>query len=300
MRISPEGKRNPHTNVQNHSERYHEVSNRGQRKSYPIKQNAPYEKRKKQQYKPSQNVGLQKSDNFRQFQIVKQPGKNYPLQQDGRVLICQQFSSNPTHLSSANMNWQKTADQLSASQSNHISNKLNVNELLQKLLKFSQQEKPSLGCNASLKRPNISAVHALYSGWQCSSCGIRFPIGETSTHRDHLDWHFQQNRKDKHATNDKQSRNWYISAENWTQNVYLEDLVEKKPNLPAIEVSKNRPEPKCVANRDEFQKDCNMCGDPFELFYDNDDEEWYLRNAIRFAQGVYHPICYADLFKVMH
>lgn len=43
---------------------------------------------------------------------------------------------------------------------------------------------------------------------------------------------------------------------------------------------------------------CVICKDPFEQFYDDDEEEWHLRDAIRIENKTYHPVCYEDAKNV--
>ena len=39
---------------------------------------------------------------------------------------------------------------------------------------------------------------------------------------------------------------------------------------------------------------CAICHEPFEQFWDEELEEWHLRDAIRVNDQTYHPICYED------
>ena len=41
-----------------------------------------------------------------------------------------------------------------------------------------------------------------------------------------------------------------------------------------------------------------MCGEQFENFFDEDTEEWCLRDAVRFGDKTYHPACYEDVGEV--
>ena len=43
---------------------------------------------------------------------------------------------------------------------------------------------------------------------------------------------------------------------------------------------------------------CEMCGEQFENFFDEDSEEWRLRDAIRVGNKTYHPACYEDVGEV--
>lgn len=39
---------------------------------------------------------------------------------------------------------------------------------------------------------------------------------------------------------------------------------------------------------------CILCQDKFDQFYNQDIEEWQLRNAIRVDGVLYHPTCHQD------
>lgn len=67
----------------------------------------------------------------------------------------------------------------------------------------------------------------LYSGIQCSSCGVRFAPEETVKYSRHLDWHFRQNRREKDAARKGQSRKWYYDVSDWIQFEEIEDLEER-------------------------------------------------------------------------
>lgn len=42
---------------------------------------------------------------------------------------------------------------------------------------------------------------------------------------------------------------------------------------------------------------CALCGDRFLQFYNEDKEEWHLRNSVRHEDRNYHPLCFED-YKV--
>lgn len=52
-------------------------------------------------------------------------------------------------------------------------------------------------------------IQRLYTGIQCQSCGLRFTAQQTEKYREHLDWHFRQNRRDKGIANVTKYRRWY-------------------------------------------------------------------------------------------
>jgi len=49
----------------------------------------------------------------------------------------------------------------------------------------------------------------LYKGTQCSSCGLRFDGEAEAFYREHLDWHFRRNRREKDGKRIAH-RQWYI------------------------------------------------------------------------------------------
>lgn len=77
----------------------------------------------------------------------------------------------------------------------------------------------------SRRQPGVVAL--LYSGIQCSSCGVRFPPEQTMKYSQHLDWHFRQNRRDRDNTRKAQSRKWYYDVSDWIQFEEIEDLEER-------------------------------------------------------------------------
>lgn len=61
----------------------------------------------------------------------------------------------------------------------------------------------------SLFRKYTGVIQRLYTGIQCSSCAQRFKVEETSKYREHLDWHFRQNKKEKEDAKVVKFRKWY-------------------------------------------------------------------------------------------
>lgn len=54
----------------------------------------------------------------------------------------------------------------------------------------------------------------------------------------------------------------------------------------------------CPAEPDDLNRCCEMCHDKFDQFFNEESEEWNLRNAIKVEDKIFHPICYAD-YKVI-
>lgn len=74
----------------------------------------------------------------------------------------------------------------------------------------SQVESEDIFSLDILNTKNDNAINSLYFAFplQCKSCGLRFLDRETMN--PHLDWHFQQNKKQKEKSMKASSRNWYL------------------------------------------------------------------------------------------
>lgn len=67
----------------------------------------------------------------------------------------------------------------------------------------------------------------LHRGTQCSSCGLRFREENNEKYRQHLDWHFRINRKEKEIV--AAHRNWFITTDVRKQfNVLMEAIFYSK------------------------------------------------------------------------
>lgn len=201
---------------------------------------------------------------------------------------------------------------------------VDINDLYQKLLasgilnkvkekeKEKEKEKPTpvlLNKPETLKKRQPAIISALFSGSQCSCCGVRFPLEQTIKYSQHLDWHYRQNRRERDSARRAQTRKWYYSVADWIQYEEIENVDEREKNWfetqqtemeSGNEESNQRsasPPPSCVAGPDDHNKTCDMCHDPFETFYNEETEEWHLRNAMRVEENIYHPICFED-YKV--
>lgn len=162
----------------------------------------------------------------------------------------------------------------------------------------------------SIKTRQAAIVETLFSGMQCSSCGVRFPPEQTIKYSQHLDWHFRQNRRERDSSRKAHARKWYYDLNDWVQYEEIEDLEEREKNFfetqqndpetldeTSQQRSTNSPIPTCPAGADDVDRACDMCQEKFEQFYDNELEEWHLRCAIRIEDKIYHPLCYED-YKV--
>ncbi|XP_064636010.1 uncharacterized protein LOC135493085 [Lineus longissimus] len=165
-----------------------------------------------------------------------------------------------------------------------------------------------------LKKHHKGVVHRLYLGLQCNSCGVRFIMEEKDKYQEHLDWHFRLNKKEKDEMKIAKFRKWYFDSQDWIDFEEIQDIEERaRKNFfarthQAIQeaggsvfqsmASSSQPEQitSCPAASGDSENDdvCEICADPFEQFWDEESEEWHLKDAIRVEGKTYHPVCYED------
>ncbi|XP_023726938.1 pre-mRNA cleavage complex 2 protein Pcf11-like [Cryptotermes secundus] len=119
-------------------------------------------------------------------------------------------------------------------------------------------------------------------------------------YRQHLDWHFRQNRRDKDNTRKAQSREWYYAASDWIQFEETEDFEEGAKSWfetqQAVEAEEKEIQkvPSVCAGENPEDAFCALCHDKSEQFYNDEREEWHLHSALMVDGKTYHPLCYDD------
>ncbi|ESP04412.1 hypothetical protein LOTGIDRAFT_170803 [Lottia gigantea] len=158
-----------------------------------------------------------------------------------------------------------------------------------------------------LKRRYKGVVQRLYEGIQCSTCGIRFVMDDTERYREHLDWHFRQNKRQNDEFNMAKNRQWHYEIDDWILYELIEESEEKTrssvfenvvPGGDGNALSFKIPEGCDYIQEPPAQQDadnvCCICGDPFEQFWHEDNEDWHLRDALLVDNKYYHPVCFED------
>ncbi|KAJ8297737.1 hypothetical protein KUTeg_024268 [Tegillarca granosa] len=183
---------------------------------------------------------------------------------------------------------------------------------IQRMLAYKQtkiEEVPDISNfnTNKLKKHYKGVIQKLYAGIQCASCGTRFTGMQTEKYKEHLDWHFRQNKRDKEGTNVAKVRKWYYEIKDWIQYEEIDESDERIQCLrrlmspaastqePVFSIPSGPEITQCPAATGDDEGDvCVICGDPFEQFWDEEAEEWHLRDAIRSDKKTYHPVCYED------
>ncbi|KAI0269112.1 hypothetical protein BC834DRAFT_864802 [Gloeopeniophorella convolvens] len=159
-------------------------------------------------------------------------------------------------------------------------------------------------------RPNM--VHNLYDRMpvQCKQCGLRFPdtVQGKKTMQEHLDTHFRQNRKASQSVGRGYSRSWFLGVEDWVhdspyssgeKNAGPSSRPSNAKAVAAAESAKRDAELRAravvVPPGDEAKHiACPICKEAFKSEFNEDDEEWVWKNALKFDNKIYHATCHAE------
>lgn len=156
-----------------------------------------------------------------------------------------------------------------------------------------------------MKQRYECVITKLYTGIQCYSCGMRFTASQTDVYADHLDWHYRQNRSEKDISKKVTHRRWYYSLTDWIEFEEIADLEERAKSQffekvheevvqKTQEAAKEREFQSVKAAPDVVKESCEICQEQLEMYWEEEEEEWHLKNAMRVDGKIYHPSCYED------
>jgi pre-mRNA cleavage complex 2 protein Pcf11 len=155
-------------------------------------------------------------------------------------------------------------------------------------------------------------VHFLYGRMavQCKQCGLRFSdtAQGKGAMQEHLDMHFRQNRKASQSVGRGHSRSWFLGAEDWIRDSPYSSgdkdagLSSRSSNVKAVataESAKRDTELRArfvvVPPGDEAKHvTCPICKEVFKSEFNDDDEEWIWKNALKIDDKIYHATCHAE------
>ncbi|KFM74734.1 Pre-mRNA cleavage complex 2 protein Pcf11, partial [Stegodyphus mimosarum] len=132
---------------------------------------------------------------------------------------------------------------------------------------------------------------------------MRFKEIQSEQYSRHLDWHFRMNRREKDGAKKPFSRRLFYEIKDWIQFKEFEDLEERAPSYFELQADGGQSkaeehEPICSVRAGECETEkCAVCGEQFQLFWVEEEEEWHLRHAVRHNEQAYHPACYEDFKK---
>ncbi|XP_015776112.1 PREDICTED: pre-mRNA cleavage complex 2 protein Pcf11-like, partial [Acropora digitifera] len=163
--------------------------------------------------------------------------------------------------------------------------------LPQKELVIEKKEIPEIKLVPDeLKRRHDGVVSTLYDGTQCSSCGLRFPGEAANIYREHLDWHFRKNRREKDNRR-VAHRQWYFVVKDWLGYEEISDPDERArssffdanttavdspdPSMETKEVVMGSGSCPVLPDDTETEAECDICCEKFEQFWEETNEEWH-------------------------
>uniref|UniRef100_A0A183UVF6 CID domain-containing protein n=1 Tax=Toxocara canis TaxID=6265 RepID=A0A183UVF6_TOXCA len=133
----------------------------------------------------------------------------------------------------------------------------------------------------ALKIRYDSVVESLHqTRHMCPNCGLRFNELKGERYKHHLDWHFRENLK---SNDGSRCRDWYLPVEEWLQFSEQEDLSASTSTAHAADGERNS------------VKECGVCGEKFEEYWDEDGDAWKLKECVLGTDGrPFHPSCILD------
>lgn len=168
---------------------------------------------------------------------------------------------------------------------------------------------------ADILKKRSSVVDLLYTRLpvQCKQCGIRFSddaCGKAQM-ENHLDMHFRQNRGIGQTVGRGNSRNWFVSFEDWTRAGTADVKGKGRLDGPrssakkAVDVAQRDAELRAqfvvVPPGDEAKSiSCPICKETMKAEFLEDDEEWVWRNAVKRDDRIYHATCHSEAVTSAH
>ncbi|CAO4370027.1 unnamed protein product [Caenorhabditis nigoni] len=126
----------------------------------------------------------------------------------------------------------------------------------------------------------------------CTICGMRLDDsqGKSKEWQDHMDWHVKQNLA-RHGSNSSAAaipyRQWYPSTSTW--------LTPRASEQPSDQNAEKQGSPlPGVDSAGVKTKECSVCGEKFDEYYDDDEEMWRLRDTVSHNGRIVHAACASD------
>ncbi|KAL5960519.1 Pre-mRNA cleavage complex 2 protein Pcf11 [Taenia solium] len=184
-----------------------------------------------------------------------------------------------------------------ASSTSATISRINVQELLQKLIAAGIVAKSDSLPNLKeynwekFRQPFTPEIDALYSGFQCVQCGVRFESETSPDFVSHLDYHYMKNSAEHQ---EHRSRAFYQDRNCW---LLSETTDEGAPRFSVPANTTEGEEVRCPSFTDEKLNECAVCGYKFDKVFDREEGEWMLQGAVIENGRAYHPICLEDAGK---
>jgi hypothetical protein len=128
----------------------------------------------------------------------------------------------------------------------------------------------------------------------CPHCGIGFRELYGEAYQQHTDWHVQENLRFRERGLGR-SRPWFRKEEEWLAHSETEEVNKAstagKDNKSAVVGTDGTGD--AHSNETEM-KECQVCNEKFEEYWDEDDEVWKLRDCTIERGKAFHRQCLPD------
>ncbi|VDK75640.1 unnamed protein product [Onchocerca ochengi] len=132
----------------------------------------------------------------------------------------------------------------------------------------------------------------------CPNCGLRFSELKGERYQQHLDWHFRENLRSNESS---RCRDWYLPSDEWYEFSEQEELTAstsatRLAGSGSNDATKDTNKGTYSVPSDSVpSKECGVCKEKFEEYWDEDDDVWKLRDCMLDQDGrTFHPGCILD------
>ncbi|CEF68262.1 Pre-mRNA cleavage complex 2 protein Pcf11 [Strongyloides ratti] len=148
--------------------------------------------------------------------------------------------------------------------------------------------------------PNLiyqATLEVLYQSRNvCPNCGLQMEKSDDEMFQKHMDWHFRENTRliqNKNAS----VRPWNMTGEKWLKFSEQLALTHNSSNNSDTEGSDGERNSGSadILSSEVHNKCCNVCGEQFEEYYDEDDDLWKVKSCIVVKNIAYHVSCSNDM-----
>ncbi|KAJ1498705.1 hypothetical protein HMI54_012456 [Coelomomyces lativittatus] len=132
----------------------------------------------------------------------------------------------------------------------------------------------------------------------------------------HMDWHFRMNRKAREQGSQIQSRLWFLKASEWIQNqaplqkypAFFESSPSSSTSSTSTSSSRTHspsltfnvckaPVSTSTSGGKQPVIQCHVCKDTLDIVFDEQEDDWILKEAVEVKDLYYHRLCWMDWMK---